>query len=1850
MDLEGRIKRILATVLRDSGETTGPDLDAGFADLGVNSLGSVAVVEALNEELGISLGVEVMYDCLDAAELAALIRERYGEQGAAGDEPRAGDVAVIGISGRFAGARDLAQFWRLLEAGESRVGEIRRPGWNEADYYDADARRTDRSISKWGGLLEDIDVFDPRFFGISPAEAEYLDPQQRLFLQESYRAFEDAGYAPEALGGGRVGVYVAARGSGYKDQVIRAGEANSQVFLGTDMAILAARISYFLNLKGPTLTVDTACSSSLVAIHLAVQSIRRGESDVALAGGVFVLDSPEFYVLTSQTNMLSPDGACKTFDDDANGIAVGEGVGAVVLKSLRRALADGDHIHGVIKGSAINQDGRTKGITAPSARSQQSLLADAYADADVGPDTVGYLEAHGTGTKLGDPIEVNALREAFRGYSDRRGYCALGSHKGNFGHTIMTAGIAGVFKALLAMRHGKLPASLHVRSLNRHLNLDDSPFYVNTLLRAWPRPESHPRRAGVSAFGFSGTNAHVVLEEAPPRILSADDGHAQLFPLSAADAGALRRRMDDLATWLEGAGAEVPLADIAYTLAVGRTHFTHRAAVVAATAAELVAALRGGEQSGDHRTADLFTLAAQYRAGGEIDWAELHRGSGRRRVPLPTYPFGGERYWVGGVDDVLSLRPSWSPAGDGTQAPPAMRLIFAASSIPDSAWPAATETVRLTDVEGGAVRVAARLRELPPGEPVLVQLVVPAEGPDRLLGALHGMLLSAARENLALRAQLIEIAADAEPASVPERITQAARLLPATCLRVSASGLQIETWAPQPDGAVTPMWRENGVYLITGGAGGLGEILLDDIAERTASATVVLAGRAPAARPADHRGIRVEYRQADVTDAAAVRGLIRDVLAAHSSLTGVVHAAGVTHDGLLAGTTDDQLRAVLAPKVAGTVNLDEATRDLPLDFFVLFGSITGPLGVLGRSGYAAANAFLDRFAEHRAALEARGERHGRTLAVDWPVWTDGGMRVSDETLEAMRRTTGFAPMTSRAGLRALHRAVAGDAARVLVASGDLVRIRTLLPSTPLDAGLVDAGPLEADGPASAPRDSASARSSPAAAAPMPRADLIARLNREVTALAARFLRVSPTELDPDADLHAYGFDSITLTAFTNRLNDTYGLDLTPPILFEHITLGRLCGYLADSYTEAFAARWAPESASVAPQWTAVRPVPMPARPSPRPPAGDEDVIAVVGMSGIFPKAPDVPALWANLLTGADAVGAGLDARWGVRAGAAADFPWAGLVEGIDEFDAAFFGISPYEAQQMDPQQRLLMSYAWKALEDAGYAPGSLAGSDTGVFVATFDSGYGYRGSDDAVEAHTAIGRTPSLGPNRISYLLDLHGPSEPIETACSSSLVAIHRAVTALRQGECGLAIAGGVNVLVEPTTHTSLAKAGLLSPEGHCHTFSARADGFVRGEGAGMLVLKSLSRAEQDGDQIYGLIRATAVNHGGRAQSLTAPNPRAQADLLVNAYRRAGVDPGAVGYIEAHGTGTKLGDPIEINALRAAFEQLYADAGRTPATEPHCGLGSIKTSIGHLELAAGVAGVIKVLMQLRRRTLVASLHTQPPNPYIELAGSPFYVVDETGPWTAPIGPDGAARPRLAGVSSFGIGGVNAHAVLEEYVAPADPVPGPGPVAVVLSARTPERLREQARQLLDFARSGQCSDADLGSLAYTLQVGRDAMDCRLAAIVLSLHQLSGALEAFLDGDAGDVPGLYHAEAGPDREAVELITGDEELLAATRSWARRRAYDKLLRWWVRGLDVDWADLYGDARPRRMSLPTYPFARQRQWDPAAHPGERDLAPAVAPEPLPVPASTAPSYLGAVQQHLAAAFRNTSLDGTD
>ncbi|MBM0279817.1 polyketide synthase dehydratase domain-containing protein [Micromonospora sp. STR1s_6] len=581
--------------------------------------------------------------------------------------PSTAEIAVIGMSARFPDAPDLDRFWRNLVEGRSAVREVTR--WPAEEFYHPDPRRADRSYSRWGALLDDVDRFDPLFFAISPKEAERMDPQQRLLLEETWRAVEDAGYAREDLAGSRCGVYVGYNGNDYLRTVEATEPLSAHAFLGNSEAILAARLSYLWDLRGPCITVNTACSSSLTALHLAAEALRSGEVDTAIVAGVMVMNTPLFYHLASRAQMLSPTGACRTFDAAADGFVPGEGVGVVVLKRLDTALGDRDHVHAVVVGSGLNQDGQTNGITAPNGAAQTALETEVYDRFGVRPERIGYVEAHGTGTRLGDPIEVAALTEAFRRYTDRTGFCAIGSVKTNIGHTLATAGMAGLIKLVLCVREGMHVPSLNFREGNDLIGLPNTPFYVNTRSRPWHEPDG-PRYGAVSAFGFSGTNAHVVVREAVEVATPAEASArpAYLVGLSGHTDQALRDRAGDLLRWLESATTTPQLRDVAFTTLVGRAHHRRRAAWVVRDIAGLIDSLRAwlaGDTAGlparslpvetaqrmcaeaahgPDPTDALSALAAGYRAGADLSWRQLFVGERCRRLPLPTYPFAGQRY------------------------------------------------------------------------------------------------------------------------------------------------------------------------------------------------------------------------------------------------------------------------------------------------------------------------------------------------------------------------------------------------------------------------------------------------------------------------------------------------------------------------------------------------------------------------------------------------------------------------------------------------------------------------------------------------------------------------------------------------------------------------------------------------------------------------------------------------------------------------------------------------------------------------------------------------------------------------------------------------------------------------------------------------------------------------------------------------------------------------------------------------------------------------------------------------------------------------------------------------------
>jgi acyl transferase domain-containing protein len=576
-------------------------------------------------------------------------------------------VAIVGMAGRFPGARDLGDFWRNLRDG---LESVRFLSPEEMAAAGVTARAAaDPAWVPAVAMPDGIDEFDAPFFGISHREAEILDPQHRLFLEACWAALEDAGHAP-GTGGGMVAVYGGATTSTYllfnlsrNRQVLETVDP-LQLIVGNAVDSLATRVSYKLDLKGASHAVQCACSSSLVAVHLACQALLNEECDVALAGGVSVNVGQRGGYRYQEDSILSPDGHCRAFDAAASGTIFGSGVGVVVLKRLEDALADRDPVRAVILGSAANNDGGVKvGYTAPSVEGQAAVITEALAVAGVEPESLSYLEAHGTGTALGDPIEVQALTRAFR---SRRGSCAMGTVKSNIGHLDIAAGVAGLIKTVLALEHRQIPPSLHFEEPNPRIDFAGSPVFVNRLLMEWAGPGPGPRRAGVSSFGFGGTNAHVVLEEAPALREERSSQPWQLLVLSAKTEEALAAATRDLARFFRD-HPETDLRDAAFTLLAGRQAFRYRRIAVCRDAADAAACLEGldparlltavePEEPGERALPehpqqsaggeDLLALGRLWLAGRPLDPARIFAGQQPRRISLPTYPFARHRYWI----------------------------------------------------------------------------------------------------------------------------------------------------------------------------------------------------------------------------------------------------------------------------------------------------------------------------------------------------------------------------------------------------------------------------------------------------------------------------------------------------------------------------------------------------------------------------------------------------------------------------------------------------------------------------------------------------------------------------------------------------------------------------------------------------------------------------------------------------------------------------------------------------------------------------------------------------------------------------------------------------------------------------------------------------------------------------------------------------------------------------------------------------------------------------------------------------------------------------------------------------
>ncbi|MEV3861174.1 beta-ketoacyl synthase N-terminal-like domain-containing protein, partial [Streptomyces sp. NPDC050095] len=1837
-------------------------------------------------------------------------RQRLQEVEAKDQEP----IAIVGMACRYpGGVASPEQLWDLVVQERDAIsGFPEDRGW-PADVYDPDPEKTGKSYAQEGGFLYDAPEFDPAFFGVSPREALTIDPQQRLLLQTAWEAVESAGIDPGTLRGSRTGVFAGVMYNDYGSRLSPIPDGfEGHVGTGSAGSIASGRLSYTFGFEGPAVSVDTACSSSLVALHLAAQALRQGECEFALAGGVTVISTPGLFIEFSRQRGLSADGRCKAFAAAADGTGWGEGVGLILLERLSDAERNGHHVLGLIRGSAINQDGTSSQLTAPNGPSQRRVIRDALANARLETSDVDVVEAHGTGTKLGDPIEAQALLATYGKDRPAEQPLWLGSLKSNIGHSQAAAGVGGVIKMVMAMRNGLLPKTLHVDEPSPHIDWELGSVSLLTQARQW-ETDGRPRRAGVSSFGISGTNAHLILEQAPVPAPATDEladepaEPAEPAPtmdgpvpwlVSARTEQAVRDQAARLSTYLADRPDTNSLA-VAQVLAT-RARFEHRAVALNAEALTALAegqphpdlitgtALDGktvfvfpGQGSqwpamGQHLLAHEPVFADHIRACTEAfaphtDWdltrlltdadatllervdvvqpvlfavmtglAELWKHHGITPDAVIGHSQGeiAAAYAAGALslDDaartvILRAQAITALAGTGTMASiplPADQvtpLLEGDVHIAAANGPATTVVSGSVDAIDALVAICEsreiRARKIPVDyashcihvEAIHQQILSALDGiqPQTTNIAFYSTVTGQPIDTSSLTAEYwytnlrnqvrfhetvellhrdgyrhfiessphpvltigLQQTFDDRPATIhPTLRRDHGHHLPHALADAHTHGLPVNWHLPQatgePPALPTYAFQQQRYWLDevaeAGDAGSLGltrsaHPLLGAVTTLAESDALLLTGRLSVeTHPwlGDHivagtvllpgtALVELAVQAADQVGCDLIDELTLEAPLTLGQRGGVQLqiAVGAPDEGgrrpLTIHSRPETEDAVWARHATGAVAVATAAPTGPQDDLSVWpvdGAQQVPTGELYErmesAGVFYGPAFRgvtavwrrgdDLFAE--LVLPADTDRSGyglhpalldaalHPLALDTDASGESGIRMPFSWSGVALHATGASALRVRLtptgnGVELVAADPAGTpvlSVRNMVARSlsaeRLAELRALLDGDTPAAPVRRVQRPEASAP-----DGASGSQFAQRLAGLSEAEQIAAVLDTIRAQVATVLgHATPESIDTDRPFKELGIDSIMGVEIRNRLAAATGLRLPATLVFDYPTPVTLAESLREEALGIEAA---------APAGTAVK-------------GASDEPLAIVAMACRYPGGIASPEdLWRLVDDEVDAIGDfPTDRGWDPaelydpdpsKAGKTYSLQ-GGFLYDAGLFDADFFGISPREALATDPQQRLLLETAWETLESAGIDPAALRGSSTGVFTGIGHNDYRARldAAPEAFEGHLLTGNMTSVASGRVAYTLGLEGPAVSVETACSSSLVALHLAGQALRNGDCSLALVGGVAVMPTPGGFIEFSRQRGLAKDGRCKAFSDEADGTGWSEGVGLLLVERLSDARKNGHQILAVVRGSAINQDGASNGLTAPNGPSQQRVIQQALANSGLTTADVDAVEAHGTGTSLGDPIEAQALMATY-------GKNRTAEQPLWLGSLKSNIGHTQAAAGVGGIIKMVMAMRHGVLPKTLHADNPSSHIDWDAGAVSLLTEARPWET------NGHPRRAGVSSFGVSGTNAHVVLEEHVEeqaeeqvseePAEPTPTVnGPLPWALSAKTLPALHAQADRLLDLVTTDpNHSPADI---AHSLLTTRTHFSQRAVIVADTTDDRLDALRALAGGE------------------------------------------------------------------------------------------------------------------------------------
>lgn len=1865
------------------------------------------------------------------------------------------DIAVIGIGLDIANVTSLKDYWLLFENNIDCIREIPEHRQKQIDSYARLYLNDDESAEYFrGSFLEHIDQFDNEYFRISPREAQTMDPVQRILLQAICHTFDDAGYTPEMLAGSQTGIYIGYTSGAIKDNyftniIFSYPELLRYSIVGNMSPMLPSRAAHFFDLHGPTMLIDTACSASLVAVHEACESILNGSCSMAIAGGIKINLLP-LILESMMIGIESNDGRTRAFDDYADGAGIGEGVACVLLKPLKEAEADGDNIYAVIKSTAINNDGKSSSITAPNPASQARVILSAWEKAGIHPEQIDYIETHGTGTLLGDPVEFQGLSHAFEAFTDKKQFCALSSAKSNIGHLFECAGIASFVKTVAALKFKRLPGMRNFLTPNKNIDFCDSPFYINTSAKDWEKPlNGKLRTCGISAFGLSGTNCHVIVQEYTGAENKVDllAWPLNVLCLSAKSEYSLRTLVQEYETYITNHDFEVNR--VAACANLYREHFPKRIAIVFTNKEDLLGKLqainlktpalwegingvmfnpnaevgygdthkigsalqrcneiyRNQEGFAEYELLDMLQyLAQEYCNRSVVDWSKLYEGIKLPKMPLPQYPFQKTSAWVPVKE---SMEKPWiKETARNTKASVESKGFdenhffyergFVEAQMPSSRHYTSTclfiyredqadndllgylknhflnvtcVAVNLEDAckQGVSSYFSSRYQSIDLSQITHILLASdfysqPPANSDELEACIKFQMFSV----IELYKQINQVqhhisiiyltdcgfsVTGSEKYLRPENVcsfglgkafnreyrnlhmytldvdreTDISTIIREICNDDNQTNKDIVLYREnkrfiegirEKDVSETNanILRNEGVYLITGGLGGIGFETALEISKRASDVSLVLLGRTKLEPEAEWNHIlqvstegecaeriqrmlalrkyakSVQYVQCDVSDEIAVQALMEKIQHKYGKLNGIIHAAGVGGGTTLEQLDEERVMGILNPKIIGTFVLDTLSRVFNPDFFVMYSSNSTFFSSSDLPDYIAGNMYLDAYSSYR-----KQSCNGLSLTINWATWLETGMSVKHNfTVDTLTRSIRTAD-----AMAMLLAAMKGGSASMMIAQLNFKsKIALLMRKYPVVLSKNISSALDKLSASNDMSSKADASSHLNAAA---HNKGYSNTEKMISSICCKVLGYQ--DIDIEKNFFELGADSIMLTLILRELNEVYPDKLKVTDMFSFPTVKTLSQYVAsivvDSDTSmeegATDHRGGSHFSDELSQ-------------SDEDEEYDYDGVAIIGVGLDLPNAGDLQSFWEILTNGVNVVrdipdSRAFDITRHLKYQGMLDedlrFRKMGYLDHINQFDYSFFGISPREASIIDPVNRLFLQCSAKAIDDSGYGRSGVKGTNTAIFL-------GYSASncntysrllyetDQTLFNDSLPVNQVSMAASRVAYVYDLKGPSMVIDTACSSSLVTLHMACEEIRQGKSSMALAGGAFIAHMPLDNGS--DVGFESQESVTRAFSQDSSGSAVAEGVGVVMLKSLRQAIEDHDDIYAVIRGSAINQDGSSFGIAAPNFQAQSEAIQLAWKQAGVSAEDITYIEAHGTGTQLGDPIEVAGIKNAFE-VFTNRKQV------CGIGSIKTNLGHANEAAGMCGIFKLIGILQHKQIPASLYFKSPNTNIDFVDTPLYVVDQKMPLKE-------IRGRyLVGISGFGMSGTNAHVVLEN--APNQRkikhIDNEVPYIFAASAKSKESLRHLIAGYRDYAAT--LDEAQIVDFCYNLTLGRSHYNYRFAFAAKSRDDMLAKLEQVLKSEElntgeGYYLGQYSivSESKPSRNPHEITINEQLNLTNECDTILQADYNKdwnkLMALYVKGAEVKWFNIYSGSY-NKMHLPVYVFEKNNCW---------------------------------------------------